>query len=34
LLQGQADADLDAAMKERLLAEIPALVFPLRGRGR
>ena len=31
LLEGEAYAHVDAATKERLLAEIPALAFPPRG---
>jgi hypothetical protein len=34
LLQGAAYQDLDPAIKERLLDEVPALAFPERGRER
>ena len=33
LLDGESYRHLDAATKERLLAEVTALVFPLKGRG-
>ena len=33
LLDGEGYAQLDGAVKERLLREVPALAFPARGRG-
>jgi len=34
LLEGEGYGQLDAGVKERLLSEIPALAFPVRGIGR